>query len=178
MRPLVPISLVPMAVCTFVRKNFGSLRRPPRLRTARVPLIGAGVGAVIGFYDGFFVTGHGQLLDLHVYRCVRLRVPGVIGKLEVVDTATNLSYRGLLRPDWPRLLLPGGADGRVQHPRLPRRHRLAILRGNRFVQEWFFLAVVAADHAAGSAATPCPTIDPTKAIPRPRRSGNGRCRRS
>ena len=59
-KPLVLALLVLMAAYTFWRKDFGSLHAP-RLHGRRELWTGVVLGASIGFYDGFFWAGHGQL---------------------------------------------------------------------------------------------------------------------
>ncbi len=142
LRPLVLVLLVAVAVYTFVRKDFGSLHAP-RLESARVPLIGAGVGAVIGFYDGFFGPGTGSFLIFTFIGVFGFGFLAASASSKVVNTATNLStvaYFALTGHVYYWLAVPmavcnilGSLVGT----------RLAVLRGNRFVR-WFFLVVVTA----------------------------------
>jgi len=61
LRPLVLILLIAVALHTFWHKDFGALDRghPVRRRTTYAAFL---VGAVLGFYDGFFGPGTGSFL--------------------------------------------------------------------------------------------------------------------
>ena len=61
MRPLILVLLVLVAVVTFMRKDFGQ-HYAPRYFGRREILMGILVGAVLGFYDGFFGPGMGTFL--------------------------------------------------------------------------------------------------------------------
>ena len=142
LRPLVLVLLVAVAVYTYARKDFGSLHAP-RLDPAAARWIGAGIGAVIGFYDGFFGPGTGSFLIFTFIGVFGFGFLAASASSKVVNTATNLSTVGyfvLTGHVYYRLAVPmavcnvvGSFVGT----------RLAILRGNRFVR-WFFLAVVTA----------------------------------
>ncbi len=142
LRPLVLGLLVAVAIYTFTRKDFGSLHAP-RLSLSGKQWIGLGVGAVIGFYDGFFGPGTGSFLIFIFIGVFGFDFLSASAAAKVVNVATNLST--VLYFAWTdhviyRLALPmavcnmlGSLTGT----------RLAILRGSRFVR-WFFLAVVSA----------------------------------
>ena len=142
LRPLVLVLLVAVAVYTFVRKDFGALHAP-RLDPARARWIGAGVGAVIGFYDGFFGPGTGSFLIFTFIGVFGFGFLAASASSKVVNTATNVSTVGYFAATghvYYRLAVPMAACnilGSLVGT------RLAILRGNRFVR-WFFLAVVTA----------------------------------
>ena len=131
-----------VAIYTFARKDFGSLHAP-RLSLSSKQWIGLGVGAVIGFYDGFFGPGTGSFLIFIFVGVFGFNFLSASAAAKVVNTATNLST--VIYFAWTghviyRLAVPmavcnmlGSLTGT----------RLAILRGSRFVR-WFFLAVVSA----------------------------------
>ena len=142
LRPLVLVLLITVAVYTYARKDFGSLHAP-RLHPSTARWIGTGVGAVIGFYDGFFGPGTGSFLIFTFIGVFGFGFLAASASSKVVNTATNLSTVGyfvLTGHVYYRLAVPmavcnvlGSFVGT----------RLAILRGNKFVR-WFFLAVVTA----------------------------------
>ena len=142
LRPLVLGLLVVVAIYTFARKDFGSLHSP-RLSLSSKQWIGLGVGAVIGFYDGFFGPGTGSFLIFIFIGVFGFDFLSASAAAKVVNTATNLStviYFVVTDHVIYRLAAPmavcnmlGSLTGT----------RLAILRGSRFVR-WFFLAVVSA----------------------------------
>ncbi len=142
LRPMVLVLLVAVAIYTFIRKDFGSLHAP-RLSMSRQQWIGSGVGAVIGFYDGFFGPGTGSFLIFIFIGMFGFNFLAASAASKVVNTATNLStviYFAATNHVIYRLAVPmavcnmlGSLTGT----------RLAILRGSRFVR-LFFLGVVAA----------------------------------
>ncbi len=141
LRPLVLGLLVAVAIYTFVRKDFGSLHAP-RLSATRT-LDRAGVGAAIGFYDGFFGPGTGSFLIFIFIGVFGFDFLAASAAAKVVNTATNLSTVGYF-------LLTGHVIYRLAVPMAVCNMlgslagtRLAILRGSRFVR-WFFLVVVTA----------------------------------
>ena len=142
LRPMVLVLLVAVAVYTFVRKDFGSLHAP-RLSLSGKQWIGVGVGAVIGFYDGFFGPGTGSFLIFIFIGVFGFNFLAASASAKVVNTATNLStviYFAATNHVIYRLAVPMAACnmlGSVVGT------RLAILRGSRFVR-LFFLCVVAA----------------------------------
>ncbi len=142
LRPMVLVLLIAVAIYTFARKDFGSLHAP-RLSLSSQRWIGLGVGAVIGFYDGFFGPGTGSFLIFIFIGVFGFNFLSASASAKVVNTATNLStvvYFILTNHVIYRLAVPmavcnmlGSLAGT----------RLAILRGSRFVR-LFFLVVVAA----------------------------------
>ncbi len=142
LRPLILALLIAVAGYTFVRKDLGRVHAP-RFARRHEQVLGALVGAAIGFYDGFFGPGTGSFLlfafagwfgfdFLHASACAK-----------VVNFATNLSamtYFTATDHVWYRYGLPMAAcnvAGAVVGA------RLALGRGNRFVRA-FFLVVVSA----------------------------------
>ena len=142
LRPLVLALLIAVAIYTFLRKDFGTLH-VPRLAPAAARWIGVGVGAVIGFYDGFFGPGTGSFLIFTFIGVFGFGFLAASASSKVVNTATNLStviYFVLTGHVYYWLAVPMAACN-VLGSFVGT--RLAILRGNRFVR-WFFLAVVTA----------------------------------
>lgn len=142
LRPLILGLLVAVAGYTFVHKDLGRLHAP-RFVPGTERWLGAGLGAVIGFYDGFFGPGTGSFLlfafvglfgfdFLHASACAK-----------VVNFATNLSALACfaatdhVRYRYGLLMAAGNMAGAWVGA------HLALGRGNRFVRG-FFLVVVAA----------------------------------
>jgi uncharacterized protein len=90
MRPTVLVLLVAAAIYTFWRKDFGALHRP--LRSGHGEFISAlCLGAVIGFYDGFFGPGTGSFLILLFIRFFGFDFLHASAAAKVVNAATNLA---------------------------------------------------------------------------------------
>ena len=142
LRPMVLVLLVAVAIYTFARKDFGSLHAP-RLSLSQKQWVGLGVGAAIGFYDGFFGPGTGSFLIFIFIGGFGFNFLSASAAAKVVNTATNLStvvYFILTDHVLYRLALPMAACNMLGSLVGT---RLAILRGSRFVR-LFFLAVVSA----------------------------------
>jgi uncharacterized protein len=142
LRPLVLVLLVLVGLYTFLRPDFGS-RHNPIHHGRLAALFGAGVGAVIGFYDGFFGPGTGSFLIFAFVGWFGFDFLSASAGAKVVNVATNLSailyFAGSHKIAYG-VALPMGLFnilGAIAGA------RLAILKGSRFVRV-FFLVVISA----------------------------------
>ncbi|HWH47265.1 MAG TPA: TSUP family transporter [Burkholderiales bacterium] len=88
LRPLILVMLGAVAVYTLTRRNFGSSPG----RTVRLQIEGPGVaalGAVIGFYDGFFGPGAGSFFLFGLVRLFGYDFLGAAAATKVLNLATN-----------------------------------------------------------------------------------------
>jgi hypothetical protein len=88
-RPLLVVALVGLGTYTLVRKDFGALTRestPFRRRAA-----GVAVGAVVGFYDGFFGPGGGALFVFGLVAVAGLDFLRASAASKLVNVATNVA---------------------------------------------------------------------------------------
>ena len=89
-RSLLPLILLAVAVYTFKKKDFGSVHAPLHSgMTER--LLATGVGAAIGFYDGFFGPGTGSFLIFLFVRFFGFDFLGASAAAKVVNVACNVS---------------------------------------------------------------------------------------
>lgn len=140
LRPVIFGLLAAVAVYTFVRKDFGAVHAP-RLTHAAQVWLGIGVGAVLGFYDGFFGPGTGSFLIFCFIAVFGFSFLSASASAKVVNVATNLSAVAYLAATGHvlyRLALPMAACNVVGSLV---GSRLAIRRGSGFVR-LLFLAVV------------------------------------
>lgn len=142
LRPAVIVMLIVVAVYTFIRKDFGSLHAP-KLTAERRRALGILIGAVIGFYDGFFGPGTGSFLIFAFIGLFGFDFLNSTACAKVVNAATNV---GALLCFIPKdrviytLGLPMAAFnilGSIVGT------RLAILKGSRFVRVLFLVVVSA-----------------------------------
>ena len=61
LRPVILGLLITVVVYTLIRKDFGSIHAP-KLSPSKQILFGIIIGALLGFYDGFFGPGTGSFL--------------------------------------------------------------------------------------------------------------------
>jgi uncharacterized membrane protein YfcA len=88
LRPLVLVLLIVVAGYTLIRKDFGLIdQHTVHGNTDRAVAIG--LGAVIGFYDGFFGPGTGSFLIFLFIRFFGLNFVRASSAAKVVNVATN-----------------------------------------------------------------------------------------
>lgn len=88
MRPLVLVLIIAMAVYTFLKKDFGSIRKPLTIGR-RERLMALVIGGCAGFYDGLFGPGTGSFLVFLFVRCYALDFLQASACSKVVNLATN-----------------------------------------------------------------------------------------
>ncbi len=142
LRPVILALLIAVAVYTFIRKDFGALH-VPRLSAGKERWFGFVVGAVLGFYDGFFGPGTGSFLIFIFVGVFGFDFLRAAASSKVVNTATNLAavlYFAFADHILYRIALPMAACnvlGSLVGS------RLAILKGSAFVRSLFLIVVTA-----------------------------------
>ena len=139
-RPLVLGLLVAMAIYTFWRKDFGRLHAPC-LHGRREIFTGIGLGAALGFYDGFFGPGTGSLLLFAFVGLFGYDFLAASASAKIVNVATNVA--GLLYfvstgQVLYRIALPMAACNMLGSTLGA---RLALQRGTGFVRVLFLVVV-------------------------------------
>jgi uncharacterized protein len=89
-RKMLPLVLVVVGVYTLKRKDFGSIHAPLH-SGMKERLIALGVGASIGFYDGFFGPGTGSFLVFLFVRFFGFDFLGASAVSKVVNVACNFA---------------------------------------------------------------------------------------
>lgn len=90
MRTLLPVVLVAVAIYTFKKKDFGAAHAPVHTGNAE-RYLAIGMGACIGFYDGFFGPGTGSFLLFLFVRFFGFDFLSASAAAKVVNVACNLS---------------------------------------------------------------------------------------
>jgi uncharacterized protein len=140
LRPLVLGLLVVVAVYVFVVKDLG-LIHAPKHSPRRARWIGVLVGAVLGFYDGFFGPGMGSFLIFAFVGIFGFNFLAASASAKVINWSTNLasllyfSYAGHILFGVGAAMAVCNVVGAVIGA------RVAIAKGSRFVRV-FFLGVV------------------------------------
>ena len=139
-RPLILVLLIFAAAYTLMRKDFGSLHQPAH--AGRRELVFASLlGAVIGFYDGFFGPGTGSFLIFLFVRFFGFDFLHASASAKVVNVATNLAAllyfvpNGHLLPILAAAMALANVSGSLAGTWLALRHGSAFIRR-------VFLAVV------------------------------------
>jgi len=141
LRPLIIALLVVVFVYTLIKKDFGRLHAP-RLSLRQQHWCGLLIGAVIGFYDGFFGPGTGSFLVFAFVGLFGFSFLLASAAAKIVNLATNAAALAWFMPTGHVLYqaalpmaacnLAGSWCGA----------RLALKRGSDFVRI-FFIGVVA-----------------------------------
>ena len=138
-RPLVLGLLVLVLAYTVVKPNFGArpgLRLAPRVER-RWAIV---VGAVLGFYDGFFGPGAGSFMIFAFVRLFRLDFLQASGAAKVVNLSTNAAALVYFVPSGYVLWKIGLAMALFNIVGALLGARLALRHGSGFVR-WVFVAV-------------------------------------
>jgi uncharacterized membrane protein YfcA len=139
-RGLLPFILVAVAIYTFRKKDFGSIHAPVHSGMAE-RLWAAGIGAAIGFYDGFFGPGTGSFLMFLFVRFFGFDFLGASAAAKIVNVACNLSalmwfgYSGHLIWQLGMLMAACQICGSLVGT------RLALKHGSGFVRKLFLVVV-------------------------------------
>ena len=141
LKPIILVLIVVIAVYTYRKKDLGQLEKlqvPPD----RIALWAAGIGAVLGFYNGFVGPGTGSLLVFGFVRVIGysfLSSSAISKVVNVIADVSSLLFFLAHKFVLFHLALPmmacnvaGAYTG----------SRMAVLRGNAFIRQ-IFLVVVA-----------------------------------
>ncbi|MGH8460294.1 MAG: sulfite exporter TauE/SafE family protein [Stenotrophobium sp.] len=142
LRPLILLMLIAVLVYTLWKKDLGSLHAPRAGRT-RQSMIGLALGALLGFYDGFFGPGTGSFLIFAFAGLCGFSFLSASAAAKMVNVTTNfaaLTYFAASGSILYGTALPMAAcnvAGSVLGS------RLAIRKGSGFVRVLFIVIVAA-----------------------------------
>ncbi len=139
-KPVIIVILVIVAVYTYVRKDFGRLHAPklgPRAQLGLSLLI----GAVLGFYDGFFGPGTGSFLIFAFVGLLGFSFVAASASAKVINVATNLSSFYYFMTTGNVLLPLGFLMAGCNVLGAAAGAHLALTRGSGFVRRLFLLIV-------------------------------------
>ncbi len=142
LRKLLPAVLVAVLVYTLMKKELGR-QHAPRLAPAAERLAACTLGAVIGFYDGFFGPGTGSFFVFLFVRWLGYDFLHASASAKILNTGTNLaalllfSLKGHVWWHYALVLAIANVAGSLVGTRLALRHGAGFVRG-------IFLVVVSA----------------------------------
>ncbi|NLF53723.1 MAG: TSUP family transporter [Thauera phenolivorans] len=142
LRPLVLGLLVLVAIYTFVRKDLGSVSREAAEGRREVLLIVL-IGAVVGFYDGFFGPGTGSFLIIAFIRFLGMDFLRASVTAKVLNVATNLAAISYFANNVEILWLVGAVMAVCNLSGAIVGSRMAIRHGTGFVRKMFLFVVIA-----------------------------------
>jgi uncharacterized membrane protein YfcA len=88
LKPVILLLLIGVAAYTFVRKDFGGLHQP-RFASHHERLMAMAIGAVLGFYEGFFGPGTGSFLIFAFIGLMGYSFLTASASAKVVNITTN-----------------------------------------------------------------------------------------
>ena len=141
-RQFLPALLLALLIYTLVKKDLGR-SHAPRFTGRQEAGVAAGIGLVIGFYDGFFGPGTGSFLVFAYVRLLGYDFLNASAAAKMINVATNLSalmlfsFKGHV---WWHLALAMGAANIVGSLIGT---RLALKHGAGFVRHVFIVVVLA-----------------------------------
>jgi hypothetical protein len=141
-RKVLPFLLVLVLLYTLAKKELGR-HHTPHFSGTKERWVAAGIGAVIGFYDGFFGPGTGSFLVFAFVRLLGYDFLSASAAAKLVNTATNVSALVLFVAKghiWWHFVL-AMAIANVMGSLLGT--RLALKHGTGFVRVVFMLVVAA-----------------------------------
>lgn len=90
LRKILPAILLAVLAYTLLKKELGRHHAPRWAGRAEV-LVACGIGAVVGFYDGFFGPGTGSFIVFLLVRLLGYDFLHASAGAKLINTATNLS---------------------------------------------------------------------------------------
>jgi len=140
LRQLLPVILVLLLLYTLVKKDLGR-HHAPHHTASKERTWAIGIGALIGFYDGFFGPGTGSFLVFAFVRLLGYDFLHATASAKILNTATNLAALALFAAKghvwWHFAVSMAIANvvGSLAGTRLALRH------GTGFVRVFFLLVV-------------------------------------
>ena len=134
LRKLLPVVLAALLLYTLARKDLGR-EHAPRLTARRETLAASLIGAVIGFYDGFFGPGTGSFFVFLFVRALGYDFLNASASAKLLNLCTNLAALILFAAKgniWWHFTLPLAAAnvvGSVLGTHLALKHGAGFVRG-------------------------------------------------
>lgn len=141
-RKLLPVMLLLVAGYVFRHKEFGAEYMPTRQGRHKV-LLGFGVGAAMGLYDGFFGPGTGSFLIFLFIRGFGLDFLRASAAAKIVNVVCNFAALAWFVPTSQPLWVIGGLMAACNILGSTLGARLALKQGTHFVRRIFLLVVFA-----------------------------------
>ena len=138
-RPMVLVLMVVVVVYTLVKPDFGRLARAP-VAAASGPWLAPAIGAMLGFYDGFFGPGAGSFMIFAFIGLFGMDFLAASAAAKIVNLATNAAALCFFVPNGNVLWSLGlsmaifNIAGALIGTRLALRHDSELVR-------WVFLLV-------------------------------------
>jgi hypothetical protein len=140
LRPLILLLLVVVATYVLLAKNLG-LVHEPKHPPHKARLLGIALGALLGFYDGFFGPGMGSFLIFAFVGIFGFDFLSASASAKAVNWATSLATFIYFGSTGQILFWIGAAMAGSNIVGAIIGTRLAIAKGSRFVRIFFLIVV-------------------------------------
>lgn len=142
LKPIILVLLIGVAIYTFVRKDFGSLHAP-KWPEKKQRWIAIAIGAVLGFYEGFFGPGTGSFLIFAFVGLLGFNFLTASASAKVINITSN--FAAIIWFAWSgnimyKLAIPMAVCN-VAGAFLGA--RLAITKGSGFLRVFFLIVMIA-----------------------------------
>jgi uncharacterized membrane protein YfcA len=141
LKPVILFILIGIAIYLFSKKNIGITQRVAH-SVAKQCVIGGGIGAVVGFYDGFFGPGTGSFLMLGFITLLGFEFLTASAYAKVINCITNISALSVFISQGHYLLGIGLIMALFNIAGNLLGSRTALKKGNAFVRKIFLFVVV------------------------------------
>lgn len=141
-RPLVLVLLLAVAAYTWSKPDFGVSKRSPRVAAEHAFAVAVGIGAVLGFYDGFFGPGAGSFMIFAFVRLFGMDFLHASASAKIVNAATNAGALLLFAPSGHVLWALGLGMAVCNIAGAQFGSKLAIRHGSAFVRTVFLIMTV------------------------------------
>lgn len=138
-RPLVLALLVAVAAYTWTKPDFGVSKRSPRVAAKHLLATAMVVGAVMGFYDGFFGPGAGSFMIFAFVRLFGMDFLHASASAKILNAATNAGALFLFAPTGNVLWALGLGMAVCNIAGAQLGSKLAIKHGSDFVRVVFLI---------------------------------------
>lgn len=134
LRKLLPIVLLAVLAYTLVKKELGR-QHAPRMSGWRESAVAAGIGLVLGFYDGFFGPGAGSLLVFLFVRLLGYDFLNASASAKLLNSCSNLAaltlfaFKGHIWWHYALALALANVAGSLLGTRLALKHGAGFVRG-------------------------------------------------
>lgn len=134
LRKMLPLVLVAVLLYTLARKDLGR-HHAPRLQGHTQMAVAAAIGALMGFYDGFFGPGTGSLLVFLFVRLLGYDFLHASASAKLLNTCSNFAalslfaFKGHIWWHYALVLALANVAGSLLGTRLALKHGAGFVRG-------------------------------------------------
>nr|HML85754.1 TSUP family transporter [Bacteroidales bacterium] len=141
LKPIILFILISIAIYTYLKKDLGG-QQTKNLSTYKQYLLGATLGVVIGFYDGFFGPGTGSFLVLGFVALLGFDFLHASAYAKVINCIANIGALTVYINNSQFLLVPALIIAIFNIVGNITGSKMAIAKGNLFIRKVFLVIVL------------------------------------